>query len=123
VTDSNAPTADASRSALKGKRVGTVVSDKRDKTRTVAVAWQQKHPKYGKYIAQTTKFHVHDEDNSSRLGDRVEIAPCRPLSKTKNWRLTQVLEKAPEQVTHHAAHPAEDQQPEEPEAADETALA
>jgi len=86
------------RGALKGKRIGVVVSDKRDKTRTVAVSYQAIHPKYGKYIARSAKFQVHDADNSSGEGDRVEIAPCRPLSKTKSWRMLRVVEKAPAAV-------------------------
>jgi small subunit ribosomal protein S17 len=74
-------------------RVGIVVSDKRDKTRTVAVDFQVQHAKYGKYLRRRAKFHVHDEDNQSRQGDRVEIASCRPLSKTKAWRLIRVLRR------------------------------
>lgn len=86
------------RDALKGKRIGVVVSDKRDKTRTVSVEYQSIHPKYGKYIKRNAKFHVHDEANASNAGDRVEIAPCRPLSKTKTWRMLRVVEKAPAAV-------------------------
>jgi small subunit ribosomal protein S17 len=84
------------RGTLKGTKLGFVVSDKRDKTRTVAVDFQYRHPKYGKYIRRTTKFHVHDEQNASREGDKVEIAVCRPISKTKNWRLVRVVEAAPQ---------------------------
>ena len=76
-------------------KVGIVTSDTRDKTRTVSVDFQQRHSKYGKYIKRQQKFHVHDEANSSKAGDRVEIARCRPLSKTKNWRLIRVIESAP----------------------------
>lgn len=79
------------------KGYGVVVSDKRDKTRTVAVNFQIRHPKYGKYMRQTAKYQVHDEKNESRLGDRVEIATCRPLSKTKSWRVVRVIEKAPQE--------------------------
>jgi len=79
---------------LTGVKVGIVVSDKRDKTRTVAVEYQSRHPKYGKYLHRQTRHHVHDESNASRKGDRVEIAPCRPLSKTKSWRLVRVVESA-----------------------------
>ena len=79
-------------------QIGTVVSDKRDKTRTVAVDYQQKHPKYGKYLHRQAKFHVHDANNASKAGDRVEIAPCRPISKTKALRLVRVVEAAPEAV-------------------------
>jgi small subunit ribosomal protein S17 len=76
------------------RRVGRVESDKRDKTRTVSIAYLTKHPKYGKYLKNRTVLHVHDERNESRLGDRVEIAECRPLSKTKSWVLVRVVEKA-----------------------------
>ena len=84
------------RSPLKRVRAGYVVSDKRDKTRTVAIEYLQKLPKLGKYVRQRSVFHVHDEANASRRGDRVEIAPCRPLSKTKSWRLVRVVERAPQ---------------------------
>ena len=79
---------------LTGTKVGVVVSDARDKTRTVAIEYQAKHTKYGKYIARTAKFHVHDPENASKNGDRVEIASCRPISKTKTWRLVKVVEAA-----------------------------
>ncbi len=82
--------------ALKRTKLGTVLSDRRDKTRTVAVDFQNQHSKYGKYIKRTQKYHVHDALNQSKRGDRVEIAPCRPLSKTKSWRLVRVVESAPE---------------------------
>ncbi len=80
---------------LLGTKVGVVVSDKRDKTRTVEVQFQIMHPKYGKYLKRNAKYHVHDEKNESKNGDRVEIANCRPISKTKAWRLIKVLEVAP----------------------------
>lgn len=80
-------------------KVGVVVSDKRSKTRTVAVDYQLMHPKYGKYLRRQAKFHVHDPENLSKAGDRVEIAPCRPISKTKAWRLVRVIHSAPEPVT------------------------
>lgn len=79
---------------LTGTKVGVVISDKRDKSRTVAVDYQQRHPKYGKYLHRSTKFHVHDPNNNSKEGDRVEIAQCRPISKTKSWRLVRVVEAA-----------------------------
>jgi len=79
---------------LKDTHVGVVVSDKRDKTRTIAVDRQVKHAKYGKYLRRQTRYHVHDPENASHLGDRVEIAPCRPISKTKNWRLVRVVKTA-----------------------------
>lgn len=86
--------------------VGVVTSAKRDKTRTVAVEIQKVHAKYGKRLRRQAKYQVHDESNESGAGDRVEISPCRPLSKTKSWRLVRVIEKAPAEVTHQEA-PAE----------------
>lgn len=80
-------------------RIGLVTSDKRQKSRTVAVDFSVRHPKYGKYIRRTVKYHVHDENNESRTGDRVEIASCRPLSKTKSWRLVRIVEEG---VRHEA---------------------
>jgi len=79
---------------ITGARIGVVESDKRDKTRRVTVQFQAKHPIYGKYLRKRTVLHVHDEENESRLGDRVEVAPCRPISKTKAWRLVRVVERA-----------------------------
>ncbi|MEM8835158.1 MAG: 30S ribosomal protein S17 [Planctomycetota bacterium] len=81
--------------SVKGARVGVVESDKRDKTRRVSVQYLARHPKYGKYIRQRTVLHVHDEENTSKQGDRVEVAPCKPVSKTKTWRLVRVVEAAP----------------------------
>jgi small subunit ribosomal protein S17 len=78
---------------LKGVRLGVVESDKRDKTRKVVVRFQARHPKYGKFIKRRTILHVHDEANESRLGDIVEVAECRPISKTKSWRLVRVVER------------------------------
>ena len=89
-----------------GTKVGVVTSDKRDKTRTVAVEYQKVHAKYGKRLRRQAKYQVHDEKNEAGEGDRVEITPCRPLSKTKSWRLVRVIEKAPEAVTHQADAPA-----------------
>ena len=88
---------------LTGTKIGVVTSDKRDKTRTVAVDFQKVHAKYGKRLRRQAKFQVHDEQNASGEGDRVEIAQCRPLSKTKSWRLVRVIEKAPAAVTHATA--------------------
>ncbi|MCA9292767.1 MAG: 30S ribosomal protein S17 [Phycisphaerales bacterium] len=80
-------------------RTGVVTSDKRDKTRKVEVQFLAKHPKYGKYLRQRTVLHVHDEKNDARMGDKVEIEECRPISKTKSWRLVRVVERAPEEVS------------------------
>lgn len=74
--------------------VGTVTSDKMDKTVTVLVERRVKHPLYGKYVVESKKYHAHDETNQCGAGDRVEIAETRPVSKTKAWTVTRVLEKA-----------------------------
>ncbi len=79
---------------VKRSKVGRVVSDKADKTVTVKLERQVKHPLYGKYIRRSTKVHAHDEDNSCGAGDLVKIAECRPLSKTKSWRVVEILERA-----------------------------
>lgn len=76
------------------RRVGVVQSDKRDKSRKVSINFSVKHRKYGKYIKKTTVLHVHDEKNESKIGDRVEIAECRPISKTKSWVVLRVLQAA-----------------------------
>jgi small subunit ribosomal protein S17 len=74
---------------------GVVVSDKMDKTRTVRVTRTVRHPFYAKVMTKSSKFHVHDESNSSHEGDHVEIASTRPLSKLKRWRLVRVVKAAP----------------------------
>ena len=79
---------------LRKVRVGTVVSDKMNKTVVVAIEDNVKHPKYGKIIKRTLKVHAHDENNECGVGDKVEIMETRPLSKTKRWRLVEVIEKA-----------------------------
>ena len=76
------------------RKVGIVESDARDKTRKVVISFSTRHPKYGKYVRRRTVLQVHDEGNESRKGDRVEVAECRPLSKTKSWVLTRVIDKA-----------------------------
>ncbi len=75
-------------------RQGRVVSDKMQKTVVVAIESLVEHPLYGKRMKQTTRFHAHDQDNECREGDVVEIMETRPLSKTKRWRVTRVLERA-----------------------------
>ena len=80
--------------ALRKTRVGMVVSDKMDKTVVIAIEDNVKHPVYGKIIKRTLKVHAHDENNECGVGDRVEIMETRPLSKTKRWRLVQIIEKA-----------------------------
>ncbi|MBL1377725.1 30S ribosomal protein S17 [Zobellella iuensis] len=72
---------------------GLVVSDKMDKSITVAINRFVKHPIYGKYIKRTTKLHVHDENNECKAGDVVTIRECRPLSKTKSWTLVKIIER------------------------------
>ena len=81
-----------------GVKLGIVESDKRDKTRRVTIHYVTKHPKYGKYIRQRTVLHVHDENNESKLGDRVEVVQCRPISKTKTWKLLRIVGRAPENI-------------------------
>jgi small subunit ribosomal protein S17 len=83
------------------RRVGVVQSAARNKTRTVSIAYLVRHPKYGKFLRNRTVLHVHDEKNESAVGDRVEIAECRPISKTKSWVLVRVVEKAPAASTLH----------------------
>lgn len=79
---------------LRKTRIGVVVSDKMDKTIVVAVVRKVKHPLYKKYITQTKKFKAHDELNQCGIGDKVQIAETRPLSKDKCWRLVEIIEKA-----------------------------
>ena len=73
---------------------GQVISDAMDKTITVLVERRVKHPLYGKFIRRSTKIHAHDEANECGRGDWVTVEQCRPLSKTKAWRLVEVIEKA-----------------------------
>ena len=75
-------------------RVGKVVSDKMDKTIVVAIEDNVRHPKYGKIIKRTVKIHAHDEKNECGIGDKVAVMETRPLSKTKRWRLVEIIEKA-----------------------------
>ena len=79
---------------LRKERVGIVTSNKMDKSIVVAVERKVKHPKYGKFVKKTTKFVAHDEKNDCQTGDVVKIMETRPLSKTKRWRLVEVVEKA-----------------------------
>lgn len=98
---------------LRGKRrveVGVVTSDKMNKTRRVEIPRLVKHARYGKYIRRRTICKVHDENNESHVGDRVEIMETRPLSKTKNWRLLRIVTKAPVQALH-VDLPAQVEQP------------
>ena len=79
---------------LRKERIGVVVSTKMDKSIVVAVKRKVKHPIYGKFINRTTKFYAHDETNNSHVGDVVRIMESRPLSKTKCWRLVEIIERA-----------------------------
>ncbi|HHU95794.1 MAG: 30S ribosomal protein S17 [Bacteroidota bacterium] len=79
---------------LRKERIGVVFSNKMDKTVTVAVKWKEKHPIYGKFVNKTRKFHAHDEKNDCNIGDTVRIMETRPLSKTKRWRVVEIMERA-----------------------------
>jgi small subunit ribosomal protein S17 len=79
---------------LRKTRTGVVSSNKMDKTVVVAVERKVQHPIYGKFLKKTTKFHAHDEKNECSIGDVVRIMESRPLSKTKRWRLVEIVEKA-----------------------------
>ena len=78
---------------LRKTRIGVVTSNKMTKTITVAVERKVKHPIYGKFVKKTTKFHAHDEKDEASIGDLVRIMETRPLSKTKRWRLVEIVEK------------------------------
>jgi small subunit ribosomal protein S17 len=80
--------------SIKRTLIGRVVSDKMDKTVTVLVERRVKHPIYGKIITRSKKYHAHDEKNEMGEGDLVEIAESRPISRTKTWRVTRLIEKA-----------------------------
>ncbi len=79
---------------LRKTRTGVVVSDKMDKTIVVAAKFKEMHPIYGKFVQKTKKYHAHDENSEAKVGDTVLIMETRPLSKTKRWRLVQIVEKA-----------------------------
>ena len=85
---------EAAAGALARTLVGQVISDKMDKTVIVLVERTVKHPLYKKYVRRSTKFHAHDEGNECHVGDLVSIRECRPISKTKSWRLHEILERA-----------------------------
>ncbi len=78
---------------LRKERSGIVSSNKMEKTITVAVKWKEKHPIYGKFVNKTKKYHAHDEKNECNIGDYVRIMETRPLSKTKRWRLVEIIER------------------------------
>ena len=78
---------------VKGAKIGVVEADGRDKTRKVVIRYKVPHPKYGKFVSKRTVMHVHDENNESHNGDVVEIVQCSPISKTKSWKLSKIIEK------------------------------
>jgi len=79
---------------LRKERIGIVTSDKMTKSITVSIERKVKHPIYGKFVKTTKKFKAHDENNDAKVGDTVRISETRPLSKTKRWRLVEVIERA-----------------------------
>ena len=79
---------------LRKERQGVVSSNKMDKTITVAVKWKEKHPIYQKFVNKTKKYHAHDEKNECNIGDFVRIMETRPLSKSKRWRVVEIIERA-----------------------------
>lgn len=79
---------------LRKEKIGVVTSDKMQKSIVVSVERKVKHPKYGKFVKKTTKFVAHDEKDDCNIGDTVRIMETRPLSKTKNWRLVEIVERA-----------------------------
>ena len=79
---------------LRKQRQGVVTSDKMDKTIVVSSKFKEKHPIYGKFVQKTKRYHAHDENNDAHIGDTVLIMETRPLSKTKRWRLVQIVERA-----------------------------
>lgn len=80
--------------SMRKSRVGVVVSDRRDRTISVQVATSYKHPRYYKVVRKSKLYHVHDQDNDARVGDRVRIVETRPLSRQKRWRMTEIVERA-----------------------------
>ncbi|MDG2376536.1 MAG: 30S ribosomal protein S17 [Woeseiaceae bacterium] len=86
----------ATEQKVQRKIVGRVVSDKMDKTVSVAIERLQKHPVVGKYIRRTTKLMAHDENNECKIGDRVAISECRPIARNKSWCVVDIVERAPE---------------------------
>ena len=79
---------------LRKERIRVVSSNKSDKTITVTIKWKENNPIYGKFVNKTKKYHAHDEKNECNIGDTVRLMETRPLSKTKRWRLVEIIEKA-----------------------------
>ena len=78
-------------------QTGSVISDKMDKSAVVLIERRVKHPIYGKFMKKSTKLHIHDENNECSIGDTVQISECRPISRTKSWKLVKVVEKSSEE--------------------------
>jgi len=78
---------------MRKERIGVVVSNKMDKTIVVSVSRKMRHPIYGKFVNKSSKYYAHDENNTCSIGDTVKIMETRPLSKTKRWRLVEIIEK------------------------------
>ena len=93
-TSKTAPKAPAEPAQIHGTKVGVVESDKRAKTRKVVVHFKERHANYGKFVSKRTILQVHDENNESSLGDTVEVTQCKPISKTKRWRLVRIVAKS-----------------------------
>ncbi len=79
---------------LRRERIGVVISDKMEKSITIVVKTKAKHPVYGKFVSKTSKFVAHDEKNDCNIGDTVKVMETRPISKNKNWRLVEIIERA-----------------------------
>ncbi|HBF88161.1 MAG TPA: 30S ribosomal protein S17 [Bacteroidales bacterium] len=79
---------------LRKERIGIVVSNRMDKSIVVAVNMREKHPKYGKFVHKTSKLYAHDEKNDCNIGDTVKVMETRPLTKSKRWRLVEIIERA-----------------------------
>ncbi|MGA8296061.1 MAG: 30S ribosomal protein S17 [Acidimicrobiales bacterium] len=94
MAEQNESAAEATRPNRRKVREGVVLKRSMDKTAVVAVTTRVRHPKYAKTVQRTTKLYVHDEENTSEVGDRVRVSETRPLSKLKRWRLVEVLERA-----------------------------
>ena len=101
-------TAPAAPEQKRNRRVEVGIVDRAttDKTRRVRIEFQVRHPKYGKFIKRRSFLTVHDESNESAVGDRVQIMPCRPMSKTKQWKVLKVIDKAVGEVRLHDESPA-----------------
>ncbi len=95
MTVTQTPSATSATRTPRPTRIGLVTSDGRNKTIRVRVTYSVRHAKYGKMLRRESMLHAHDEKNEARVGDRVELMECRPISKTKSWRLVRVVEKAP----------------------------